>query len=299
MTVSSRPAAEFDAPLVACPLCGSDRLKGFDRDAWSITISRCAFCDVRFMNPLYTDRALEAFYASYTDDFERTQSAERRERRQRAKNGNLALVESFVRPGRMMSVGSGDGMEIEVGLRRGWSVTGFDVDRDAAEAVAVRTGAPVLSGSLFDHDLADAEFECVFMDQVLEHPKNPGDYLRLAHRLLRPNGVLYIGTPNIGSISSRAKRLQGRVGSKRKSRGKHYDTWHHLFYYTPRALRNVLEHYYNFDVLLHQGDPKPMKGAGPLRRVADGIRRRYPLMDSSQRVIARPRPPTGSAPMVQ
>ncbi|MGH7574795.1 MAG: class I SAM-dependent methyltransferase [Longimicrobiales bacterium] len=242
------------------------------------------------MNPQYTNDALQAFYARYIDEVEGAHSAERRWRRRQTKDRNLAIVERFVSPGRLLSIGSGDGLEIEVALDRGWSVQGYDVDEESARDISVRTGVPVMSGDLLEHDFERARFDCVFMDQVIEHVKDPATYLRYVRGLVRETGVVYIGTPNIGSISSRMKTLLGRTGLKRRSRGKHYDTWHHLFYFTPSALRTILARHFAFDVLLHEGDPKTARESGPGRRAADRLRMRFPVLDSSQRIIVRPRP---------
>ena len=41
---------------------------------------------------------------------------------------------------------------------------------------------------------------------------------------------------------------------KRRSRGSHYDTDHHLFHYTPAALRRLLTGEFGFEVLVVAGD---------------------------------------------
>ena len=86
------------------------------------------------------------------------------------------------------------------------------------------------------------------MDQVLEHLKYPEPYLKKIHKLLNNQGLLYIGVPNIMSISSHFKTIMGKLGLK-KRRGKHYDSWHHIFYYSPSSLRTSLEQYYDFNAL--------------------------------------------------
>ena len=153
--------------------------------------------------------------------------------------------------------------------------------------VAKKVGATVYTGDLFALPLGSGAYDCVYLDQVLEHPKNPGDYLRLCHRLLRPDGVLYIGVPNIASLASTFKSALGKAGLK-KRRGKHYDTFHHLFYYAPGTLPRLLETRYGFRVERVMGDPKPRGKPSLMGRVWDGVVRRVPMLDSSFAVIARP-----------
>lgn len=283
-----RLAPEFDPPLTGCPLCGASAIERYDEDFRGVTIDRCTRCGVKFMNPQYTDAYLVAFYAGYIAKCDGGEDPARVVRRARAKDAHIAEIERFVRPGRFFAVGAGDGVEIEVALRRGWEVVGYDVDPGTTEQVAARTGVPVWSGDLFAIPIADASFDAVFMDQVLEHPKNPGDYLRLCRRILRPGGVLYLGVPNIESVSSRWQTVAGRARLKQR-RGRHYDSWHHLFYYGPGSLRTILEQHHGFEVLLVEGDPGRPEGASPLAAASSALQRRFPSLDSSLRLIARPR----------
>ena len=283
-----RPRAAFDAPLERCPVCGSTAIAWFDRDAWQVDIDRCRRCGTRFMNPQYSEDALAEFYDTYITRYEPKRDERRRDRRRLRKERAFALIERFVRPGALLSIGSGDGLELEVAQRRGWTVLGQDLDPRSAADIRARTGIAVLSGPLFDHDLADGTFDCVVMDQVLEHLRNPGDYLRLAHRILRPGGVLYVAVPNIGSIASEWQRWMGRLGLKRRTRGRHYDTGHHVLYFTPGVLARVLERWFGFDVLATEGDPKV--GGGRVAAAADRLRTRLPVLDSSMRLVARVRP---------
>jgi SAM-dependent methyltransferase len=237
------------------------------------------------MNPQYEAAYLASYYADYTSEFEAVQSPEHLATRRRWKDSHLQLIERFCPPGRLLSIGSGDGTELRVARSRGWDVVGYDVDEPTTQRLAAQIGAVIHSGDLFSIGLGEGAFDCVFMDQVLEHPKDPGRYLQLSHRVLRPGGVLYLGVPNTASISATAKTWLGRVGLKR-SRGKHYDTWHHLFYYTPASIRTVLERYYGFQVVVLQGDPRPPKRDTPLASVLARLLRRFPFLDSSMRIVA-------------
>jgi SAM-dependent methyltransferase len=277
----------FDPPLERCPLCTSGEIAPFDRDHGGISIWRCRRCTVRFMNPQYTDSYLAAFYSRYIDEFEQAQSPEYLTRRRAAKTEHLAAVERHVAPGRLFSIGVGDGLELRIARERGWSVEGYDVDPRTTERVAQDAGATVYSGDLFAHDLAENGYDCVFLDQVLEHPKNPADYLRLCHRILRPGGVLYLGIPNVGSLACEWKRVLGKIGLG-GTRGKFYATQHHLSYFSHHAVAEVLRQH-RFDVLELSGDPKPYDGLNPVRLLKQRLNRWFPMTDSSVRVLARPR----------
>ncbi len=58
---------------------------------------------------------------------------------------------------------------------------------------------------------ADEMFDVIVFTEVLEHVfAPPSEVLREVHRVLRPNGVLIMGVPNIARLSQRVKMLLGR-----------------------------------------------------------------------------------------
>ena len=235
----------FDAPLKACPLCGSSALLPFDIDWRGVAISRCGACRVRLMNPQYRDDYLTHLYGEYIPEDDR--GAEYSILAP-LHHYHLSLVERWVPRGRLLAVGCGSGVELRVALERGWSAQGFDVDARTVARVSSSVGVPVTTGRFAEAPFSSASFDCVYAHHVLEHPKNPAAYLRRIFELLRPGGVLFLACPNIDSLSNRTKTFLGRIGLKR-DRGRHYDTWHHLFYYSPRGLARQLENRFGFEVL--------------------------------------------------
>jgi SAM-dependent methyltransferase len=276
---------KFDPPLERCPLCGDGGIVPYHRDHRGITIFRCRRCGVQFMNPQYTDAYLAAFYAQYITaeypfgpEILAVSSQRRRE--------ICALIGQHVPVGRLLSIGCGDGLELEIARQQGWTVEGYDVDPATTERVARKVGVPVYSGDLCALRLPEASYDCVYMDHVLEHPKRPQELLREARRLLRSGGVLFVGCPNIRSIASATKTWLEKLGLKRHNRGRHYDTHHHLFYYSPGVLRRILERHYGFRVLLVQGDPLVWRRKLP-SRLYILLCHRLPCLDSTFRVLAR------------
>ena len=279
------PDATFDAPLGSCPLCTSPDVRGFDVDYRGTYISRCRGCGVRFMNPQYTDAYLAAYYASYVPEGPRTPEA--RAFRLAQKTANVELLERYMPPGRLFSVGSGDGVELAVAKSRGWTVEGYDVDEATTRRVAQQVSARIHTGDLFTLPLECGAYDCVYLDQVLEHPKQPARYIELARQLLKPGGILYLGVPNIESLSSRGKYVLGRLGLSRR-RGRFYDTFHHLFYYAPSTLPRLLEQRFGFRVVTVLGDPKPRSHPTVATRMWDRAMRHAPWFDSTFVIVARP-----------
>jgi len=61
----------------------------------------------------------------------------------------------------------------------------------------------------FVHELAFAgeSFDVVYAIEVIEHLKNPYDFIREMHRVVKPGGMAVITTPNILNLSSRLSYL--------------------------------------------------------------------------------------------
>lgn len=279
------PPTALDAPLQACPLCDSPDVRAYDHDFRGAHIARCGGCGVRFMNPQYTDAYLATYYTDYVEQV--MELPHRMAVRLAQKESNVARLEQFVKPGRLLSIGCGDGLELRVARERGWEIEGYDVDAATTARVARTLNATIHTGDLFTLPLESDAYDCVYLDQVLEHPKNPAAFLRLCHRLIRPGGLLYLGVPNIMSASAVYKTALGRVGLKR-NRGKHYDTFHHLFYYSPGTLPPLLERRYGFRVLRVEGDPTPSVPRRLPSVIWGEITRRMPWLDSSFAIFARP-----------
>lgn len=278
----------FDPRLEICPLCKEGELTPFDRDFRGRTIDRCRECGVLLMNPQYSDDHLAEFYAGYLSVHDRgaplaTRWRSRADVRREGKHRSLELLARYCEGRRrLLMVGCGDGLELTVAGELGWEAEGYDVDPTLTSRVAERFGVPVHCGRFEDLDLNDGWFDAIFMDQVLEHLKDPEPYLRTCRRLLVRRGMLYLGLPNIGSLANRTKTWLGKLGLKRERRGSHYATKHHLFYFSPAVLRRVLPERYGFEVVHVCGSLKPDRK--PLTPV---LARRFPGLDSGFVLLAR------------
>jgi len=244
---------DFDGPLTRCPLCGSAGIELYDTDYVNRTIYRCGECRIRFLNPQYSDEYLKKLYSGYgyagaPDAHGRGEDDTMLEKRKEIHHYYLSLVERYTPPGKFLSVGCGDGFEIRIARSRGWDAEGCDIDTAAIERTKEQ-GFKVYAGNLHEIDFGTVAYDCIYLHHVLEHPKNPQDYLRKIRQLLTPSGILFVASPNVSSISSSLKTLQARLRLNKRPM-KHYDTWHHLFYYTPSKLKRLLEDQYEYEVLL-------------------------------------------------
>ncbi len=144
----------------------------------------------------------------------------------------LALLEGETIGRRLLDVGGGIGFFAQMALSRDWDAYSFDVSPKATELAARRLGS---DRALSDIDaLHPASFDVVCLWCVLAHTREPADLVASVSRLLRPNGVLWITTPNFD--------FQKPYGALRAAcrRPIDFDRDDHVSHFTPRALTILL-----------------------------------------------------------
>jgi len=254
----------FDAPLNKCLFCESKNIKPWDIDFTKKTIYKCFNCGIKFLNPQYSDKYLQNYY-EHCIGVEINES--RKKQLYEGNNFYLSLIERYCAIGRFLSIGCGEGIELKVAEERGWQVEGYDIDPQTVKKLSEKFKIKIFSGDFLKLKLLSNHYDCVYLNQVIEHLKNPQDYLKSVEKILKPNGILFIASPNVELVSDYFKTLLGKAGFKKNKRGKHYSTGHHIIYYTPRTLRNILENYFNFKVVLIRNGYKVRRNQSKLESV--------------------------------
>lgn len=132
--------------------------------------------------------------------------------------------------GRLLDVGCGKGRFLAAARQAGWSVIGVEFAQHLAAEARDRYGLDVRAGDFLETPL-DGPFDVVTMWHVLEHLTRPADAVARSWELLRPGGRLVLSVPNIESLQA---VLSGPSWF-------HLDLSRHLFHFTPRSLRRLVE----------------------------------------------------------
>lgn len=123
----------------------------------------------------------------------------------------LAMVPASAR--RFLSVGCGSGRTEAELVKRGCSVTGIELDHEAALA-ARENGLEMLEGDVnqINAQLAGREFDCLLYADVLEHIADPVAVLRQHAALLASGGCAIVSVPNFRHHSVlKALFLRGHI----------------------------------------------------------------------------------------
>jgi ubiquinone/menaquinone biosynthesis C-methylase UbiE len=252
-------------------------------------VVRCTGCGLVYLNPRPDVSELSTIYPpnyySYNQtklcEEARTNSTLNRLRKQ----GFMAKIEKSLslcpkrEPVTVLDIGCGDGLFLNLFTEsQGKHVEthGLDFNKEAAEE-AGRHGHKTYAGRFEDVDLPSNYFDLVIASHVIEHVEDPKGFTEKVFRILRPGGIFWFETPNIGSLDAKIFR------------SKHWGAYHfprHWFYFDPESIKhlakltgyevtmidyypNAIFWYWTFHSMIITANPK-------LRKYADMI---FPAID--------------------
>lgn len=128
----------------------------------------------------------------------------------------------------VLDVGCGRGYLLKRLRKAGWSCAGIDIPSSPIPESEV--GMDCRSGDASSLPWPDRSFDLVVINHVLEHVADPWLACREAARVLRDEGILYVGVPNFGSSQSQV--FGGAWFPLEIPR--------HLFHFTPDTLAMVV-----------------------------------------------------------
>ncbi len=220
-----------------CVLCNGvleERLlKDIKRDSANYDIFFCSRCRIGSTVPMPTPEELLHLYRAgnyrgacgkrFNPFVEFLVYLSRRLRRRR--------IERYIRKGRILDIGCGRGLFLDVMRKAGWDVTGAELDEETALRVAEAYSIKVVSGNPSEWGLSPESFDVITVSHVLEHVRRPGEMISACSRLLRKGGLVVVAVPNLDSLQASAG---GRVWF-------HLDVPYHLHHFTEEGLSGLLQ----------------------------------------------------------
>lgn len=101
---------------------------------------------------------------------------------------------------RLLDVGCSSGAFLDAAVKLGFQAEGVEPAPKAA-ATAQAAGLNVRQGLLQEAGYAAGQFDAITLFEVIEHLQQPAELLQECRRILRPGGILLVGTGNAASWS--------------------------------------------------------------------------------------------------
>lgn len=189
-------------------------------------LAKCLHCGLIQVPQVEHPKDLEDLYADVVDHHYLENLHAKRKTFARAYQ---AIKSYFPTKGNLLEVGSYCGLFLHEAKKQGWNVTGIEPSKWAANHAQTHFKHEIYNGNLEKVAPAlDKEFDAVVTWDVLEHVRNPAEYLKIINKLLKDGGTVALSTID---ISSWFPRLAGR-------------NWPwimemHLFYFDTKVLQHI------------------------------------------------------------
>lgn len=245
--------------MIACPLCDSPKTQirarlQSEQDGRAYAAVVCRSCEATFAHPRLPPSfdALQAVYDTDYTEGQRTISRDADALLRAATHRQMALVETYVAPGRALNVGAMN-PAVTVLAARGWDLELVDVSQAAAQT-ARAWGCRVTVSRVEDYTAPAGSFALIKLGHVIEHLDDPRAAIARLVPLLQPGGVLLIDTDNARGLKTRietgvrrllgdplsAALVQRLTGKNLRKRYGRLTPPEHLYAFSPASLTRLV-----------------------------------------------------------
>jgi len=224
---------DFWEDVNECPVCSS-KDRTFFLHRMGLDIWRCSSCSHRYQHPRISfDKACELYGDDKTASDIYTQPIQKDIDRIKYQYG-LDLIDQLNPPGRerIMDLGCGAGVFLEVALLNGWEAcVGIDANNRYADIYQEANGIQYVQSSFerLDRDCLGKDYDCITLWNVLEHLFDLQSIVAEITRMLKPGGLLFIMVPNVESMATKLIREKSATFN-----------WKHVSHFSPNSLRALM-----------------------------------------------------------
>lgn len=207
---------------IQCLLCGKDHLSPEKKFSASF-LARCNSCGFVFTERIPSFEELQKHYLGYLSISTLSPITELRY------NELLDEFEPYRKTNRILDVGCGNGLFLEVAKKRNWEVFGTEFTDENVERCR-KKNINIFQGDISKNPFDKNSFDAVVSFEVIEHINNPHAYSSSIRDLLRHGGMFYFTTPNFNALN---KYILG-------SKWNIVEYPEHLCYFTKRTANKLL-----------------------------------------------------------
>ncbi|OOG70539.1 class I SAM-dependent methyltransferase [Algoriphagus sp. A40] len=196
-----------------CPICNSENLRGYAIDTTRkgphISRVQCNSCKLVFANPMADEKELEEYYNQYYEKdlyeamnykalilnhFSRIQGLQTESIKKEAR-----YLSGLVAGSKFLDVGCGLGLGLAYANQFDCELYATEFDQGALDFVSDHFAVKTFRGDVWSANYPDDFFDFIHISHVIEHVLDPKAYVREMKRIVKPGGIIAIGTPDISS----------------------------------------------------------------------------------------------------
>ncbi len=221
-----------------CLVCGDNGFTGLFTakdhlvSGESFIIRRCDACGFVFTADPPNEKDIGSYYISedYISHSDKKQSITEylyhlARRWMLRRKYRLVAAATRMDSGTLIDIGSGTGYFASYMQKKGWNVTGIELNEQARNYSVSMFGIKALAPEAIK-DIPDRSADCITFWHVIEHLYDPAGWLNEVKRILRDDGKCIIALPNLDSADARW------FGNRWAA----LDVPRHLWHFTPATL---------------------------------------------------------------
>lgn len=214
-----------------CRLCKSKKLSVF-LSLKDFKLLKCSSCQIIFIDPFPSATLQkEANRELYGRQMVQKEYWKKLPQLKRRVKKAVTELQKFKKDGKLLDVGCGFGLFLEMAKEAGFKVYGVEMEKETVKAVQEKFGLKnIYQKNIKEIGFPERYFDVITLFDILEHLENPEVILKELKKLLKPNGVLVVQSPNIKSIMFKLTK----------------EKWNwllfpnHLYHFTPKSLASLL-----------------------------------------------------------
>ncbi|MCM8781905.1 MAG: class I SAM-dependent methyltransferase [Candidatus Omnitrophica bacterium] len=241
---------DFVLPVKSCPLCGSKKneIKFIVSDAFiNLTgeIVKCKECSFVYSGSQLSNEAYQIYYNhkyKYSNySFYSVFSEIRKNHYIRVLNRINSKIDFNEK--RLLDLGCGNGILLEIAKSLGFEVVGVDLSEEAIKMCKSDIDKIYCCDLNHIDTLNLGKFDVITLFDVLDHVKNPNRIVELVYAHLKIGGLCYIEVNNINSFYAKLMRHHNP----------HLQPYEHQSYFSVKTLKKLLEEKGFSDVIVWSG----------------------------------------------
>jgi 2-polyprenyl-3-methyl-5-hydroxy-6-metoxy-1,4-benzoquinol methylase len=180
---------------MACPVCrGDDFAELGEKSGFPIVL--CRRCTQRYVHPMPSPEAIDAYYAKYWINEKNIRNGDRKIRKLKR------ILRPVLKraPGKtFLDIGCNTGFGVEAARRLGCRAAGIDLSAEAIEiGRRLYPENRFVAGTAQDFAKSGEQFDAVLCREVIEHMPEVHSFVAALRDLMKVGGVLWLTTPDAG-----------------------------------------------------------------------------------------------------